>query len=87
MVAHDVVSAVCEHGKMTTVDGGTKHLGDTAKVSVVGGHVATSGLTSVGMDEVFGEMTTHEGCCPKIHCGTGSSGVTDLIYGLVDCHP
>lgn len=76
MVTHDVVLAVYEHGKVTTVDGGTKHLGDTAKVSVVGGNVATSGSTPVGMMEVFGEAPEENGKKHKGHCGTGLAVVT-----------
>ncbi len=64
-------------GALSTVDGGSCHLGDAAKVPVVGGNSATTGLPAVGIEEVFGEMTPHNGCKPKSHCGTGLPEVTE----------
>lgn len=50
---------MCFVGAIATVDGGTCHLGDTAKVSVVGVDSATSGGSSVGMEESFGKAAYH----------------------------
>lgn len=46
-------------GALSTVDGGTCHLGDTVKVTVVGVLRATTGGTPVGIEEVFGEAEPH----------------------------
>lgn len=59
MVTHDSVNEVLKYGALTTVDGGTKHLGETAKVTVVGVLVATAGLSAVGREELFGDSETH----------------------------